>query len=106
MKSDLISRGKEILKFEKAVCKKVRCRYGVSVNSASSALLLSYIALGIQKNDYVWSVPNTFVSTVSSCLHLGVKVDFVDIDPIEYNISTIKLENKLKIAKLILADKA
>tara|TARA_B100001121_G_C18676373_1_gene616421 strand:+ start:447 stop:1586 length:1140 start_codon:yes stop_codon:yes gene_type:complete len=97
LNSKFISRGKQVAKFEKVICKKVKSRYGVSVNSASSALLLSYLSLGVKKNDHVWSVPITFVSTISSCLHIGAKIDFVDINPKSYNICVKKLENKLKI---------
>ena len=69
------------------------------ITNATSALHLAYLAVGLKKNDLVWTSPNTFVSTANAALYCGAKVDFVDIDPISYNMSVNSLEKKLVKAK-------
>ena len=68
------------------------------MNSATSALHLSCLALGLKKNDIVWTSTNTFVSTANCALLCGAKVDFIDIDLEDYNLCMESLKNKLKIA--------
>ena len=96
LKSDFLTQGPLIPKFENAISKKVGSKYSVTVNSATSALHISCMALGFKKNDYLWTVPNTFVASSNCALHLGGKVDFIDIDPSSNNLDLSKLENKLK----------
>ena len=57
------------------------------------------MALNVKKNDIVWTVPNTFVATANCVLNCGGKIDFVDIDKENFNISVTELEKKLIIAK-------
>ena len=54
LKSDYLSKGKRILEFEKNLKKKVKVKFAISCNSASSALLLACRALELKKNDIVW----------------------------------------------------
>ena len=61
---------------------------------------ITFRDLGLSKNDYLWTVPNTFVASSNCALYCGAKVDFVDIDPITNNISIHELKRKLKISKL------
>ena len=56
-------------------------------------------SLNLSKNDYIWTVPNTFVATSNSILLSGQKIDFVDIDKNTFNLSIDLLEKKLKKAK-------
>ena len=69
-------------------------KYSVVVNSATSALHISCLALNLKKNDILWTVPNTFVASANCGLYCGAKIDFVDIDLNTLNISIEKLENK------------
>ena len=78
--------------------KKTKTKFCTAVNSATSALHLSCLALGL-KNDYVWTSSNTFVSTTNIALLCGAKIDLIDIDLKTYNLDVEKLENKLKSAK-------
>jgi UDP-4-amino-4,6-dideoxy-N-acetyl-beta-L-altrosamine transaminase len=71
----------------------------VATNSATSALHIACLSLELKKNDFFWTVPNSFVASANCGLYCGAKVDFVDIDKKTYNISLKKLEEKLKIAK-------
>ena len=99
LKSDFLTQGREVPKFENKLKKFVGSKYAVAVSSASAALHLSCLALGLKKNDIFWTVPNTFVASASCGLHCGAKVDFVDIDKNTNNISIEELEKKLKQAR-------
>ena len=99
LKSSLITTGPAVPRFEKQISKYCKVRHTVAVNSASSALYIACIAINIKKNDLVWTTPITFASTASCALSLGAKVDFVDIDEVNFNMCAVKLEDKLKKAK-------
>ncbi len=100
LKSDFITQGPKVKDFAEGLIKKFNCKYAVPTNSATSALQISYLALGLSKNDILWTSPNTFVATTNAALHCGAKVDFIDIDPLTYNIDVNKLKEKLKIAEI------
>ena len=99
LKSAFLTQGPQIQKFEKEISKRTGAKYTAVVNSATSALHVSCMALGFKKKDILWTVPNTFVASSNCALHLGGKVDFVDIDFDTGNISIEKLEQKLFQAK-------
>jgi dTDP-4-amino-4,6-dideoxygalactose transaminase len=98
LESDFLTQGDTHKLFEKFIAKKVNAKYCVSLNSATSALHLSCLALGLKKNDLFWTVPNSFVATSNCALYCGATVDFVDIDPITFNISLENLSKKLFLA--------
>ena len=99
LKSNYLTQGTKVPIFEKKIRKYVGAKYATAVSSASAALHLSCIALGLKKNDYLWTVPNTFIASATCGLHCGAKIDFVDINEDDHNISIAELEKKLKIAK-------
>ena len=99
LKSDFLTQGSKNTLFEKKVREFTTAKYGTSTNSATSALHISCLALGLKKNDYVWTVPNTFVASANCGALCGAKVDFVDIDINSFNISIKKLNEKLVLAK-------
>ncbi len=99
LKSDWLTTGPEVLKFEKKISKIVNAKYTTVVNSATSALHIACLALGVKKNDRVWTTSNTFVSSINSALFCGAKVDLVDINLKNFNIDIKNLRTKLKIAK-------
>ena len=101
LKSELITQGPLVKKFEINLKNKVKSKYCVAVNSATSALHISCLALNINKKSLVWTVPNTFVSTSNSALFCGAKIDFVDIDNKSFNISLVELKKKLERSKKI-----
>ena len=100
LKSDFITQGNKNIELEKKISNFVSSKYAVAVNSATSALHLSCLALNLKKNDIVWTSPISFVSSSNCALMCGATVDFVDIDPDTINIDTKKLKDKLKKAKL------
>lgn len=99
LRSDFLTQGPVVDLFARELEKKLNCNFAIPTNSATSALQIAYMALGLSKGDILWSSPNTFVATTNAALHCGAEVDFVDIDPDTYNISVTKLESKLIEAK-------
>ncbi|SDZ75875.1 UDP-4-amino-4,6-dideoxy-N-acetyl-beta-L-altrosamine transaminase [Desulfuromusa kysingii] len=98
LKSDLITQGPVVSRFEKALSNYCEAEYAVAVNSATSALHLACRALDLKSGDYLWTSPITFVASANCGLYCGAAVDFVDIDPSTYNLSVTALEKKLKQA--------
>ena len=99
LQSDFLTQGPQVPLFEKKISKYCNVKYAVAVNSATSALHISCLALGLVKNDRIWTSPITFVASANCGLYCGASVDFVDIDPLTYNLCTEKLERKLIQAK-------
>ena len=100
LKSQTITQGPKLEEFEKEVSKKVSVKYSTAVNSATSALHLSCIALGLQKGDYLWTSSISFVASANCGIYCGAHVDFVDIDPKTGLISLDALKHKLELASL------
>lgn len=99
LKSDFITQGPKVPLFEQYVLDVVGASYAVAVNSATSALHLACLALGVGKGDVVWTSPITFVASANCALYCGADIDFVDIDDKTYNLSVDCLEQKLIEAK-------
>lgn len=95
LKSDFLTQGPKVPLFEKIVADYCGSQYGVAANSATSALHIACLALDLNKDDRLWTSPNSFVASSNCGLYCGAKVDFVDIDPLTYNLSTEALEKKL-----------
>lgn len=101
LKSVNLTQGPAIPRFEQSVLAHAESKHAVAVNSATSALHIACLALGLGPGDWLWTTPNTFVASANCALYCGAKVDFVDIDPLTYNLCPNALE-----AKLIAAEKA
>ena len=99
LKSNLLTKGPLVKKFEKKIAKTFSSKYVVSSNSGSSSLHLACLAIGIKKGDIVWTVPITYAASANCALNCGAKIDFVDICDQTFNISIIDLKKKLKLAK-------
>ena len=96
LKSDYLTTGPVLEKFEKSVSKYVNSKYAVGVNSATSGLHLACASLNIKKNDNVWVAANSFVASANAAIYLGAKVDFIDINLETYNIDIKVLKKKLE----------
>ena len=96
--SDFLTQGPKVPAFEQAVADKVGARHALAVNSATSALHIACLALGLGEGDWLWTTPVTFVASANCGLYCGAKVDFVDIDPRTYNLCPQALEAKLEQA--------
>ncbi|MGX5659527.1 UDP-4-amino-4,6-dideoxy-N-acetyl-beta-L-altrosamine transaminase [Castellaniella ginsengisoli] len=95
LQSDFLTQGPRVPAFEQAIAAKVRAEYAVASNSATSALHLACLALGLGPGDLLWTSPITFVASANCALYCGAQVDFVDIDPLTYNMDVGALESKL-----------
>lgn len=96
--SDCLTQGPVVPAFEEAVALHCGAQHAVAVNSATSALHIACLALGVGPGDIVWTTPITFVATANCALYCGATVDFVDIDPRTYNLSVDRLAEKLAVA--------
>lgn len=99
LKSDFLTQGPTIPRFEQAVADYCRAGHAVAVNSATSALHIACLALDLGPGDWLWTSPITFVASANCALYCGAKVDFVDIDARTYNLCPQALERKLRLAK-------
>jgi UDP-4-amino-4,6-dideoxy-N-acetyl-beta-L-altrosamine transaminase len=99
LRSDWLTQGPTVPRFESAVASKTGAGFGVAVNSATSALHIACLALGVGPGDRVWTSPNTFVASANCARYCGAEVDFVDIDARTYNMSVPALEAKLSLAQ-------
>ena len=95
LNSDFLTQGTKVPLFEKIVADYCGAKHSIAVNSATSALHIACLALGLKEGDWLWTSPNSFVASANCGLYCGAKVDFVDIDPQTYNISSGDLEKKL-----------
>ena len=99
LRSDFLTQGPIVPRFEREVADYCGVKCGVAVNSATSALHLACLALGVDHGDIVWTTPISFVASANCAIYCGAKVDFVDIDIRTYNLDPFALEAKLKQAK-------
>ena len=99
LQSDFLTQGPLVPKFECSIINVTGAKHAVAVNSATSALHIACLALGVQRGDIVWTVPITFVASANCALYCGAKIDFVDIDPVTSNLSIRLLREKLVQAK-------
>ena len=99
LKSDFLTQGPKVIEFEKNIASYCDVKYVKTTNNATAALHLAYLAIGLKKNDIVWTSPNTFVATANAAIYCGAIVEFVDIDVGTYNMSIEVLREKLVQAK-------
>lgn len=99
LKSDYLTQGPKVPEFEQTIKDNCDVQHALAMNSATSALHVACLALGVGEGDRVWTTPITFVASANCALYCGAVVDFVDIDPQTYNLSVESLEKKLESAK-------
>lgn len=99
LRSDFLTQGAVVPAFEKTVSNYCEVQFAVAVNSATSALHIACLALNLGPGDLLWTSPITFVASANCGLYCGAQVDFVDIDPLTYNMSHEALARKLEVAE-------
>jgi UDP-4-amino-4,6-dideoxy-N-acetyl-beta-L-altrosamine transaminase len=99
LRSDFLTQGPEVPRFEELVLRYCGASHAITVNSATSALHVACLALGLGPGDYLWTTPITFVASANCGLYCGAQVDFVDIDPRTYNLCPQALAHKLEVAE-------
>lgn len=99
LRSPFLTQGPAVPAFEKALATKVGAVHGVAVNSATSALHIACLALGLGPGDRLWTSPITFVASANCGRYCGADIDFVDIDPETGLMSVKALAAKLELAE-------
>lgn len=99
LRSDWLTQGPAIPRFEEAVAKYVGVSHAVAVSSATAALHIACRSLDLGPGDWLWTSPNTFVASANCGVYCGARIDFVDIDSRTYNLSVECLKDKLVLAK-------
>ena len=104
LRSDFLTQGPTVPKFERSVANYCGSSHAIAVNSATSALHIACLSLDLGPGDWLWTSPNTFVASANCGRYCGADIDFVDIDPQTYNMSADALSEKLikadKLGKL------
>lgn len=100
LQSDFLTQGPMVPRFEALIADYCGAEHALAVNSATSALHIACLALGLGAGDLLWTTPVTFVASANCGLYCGAQVDFVDIDPGTYNLDVNALEQKLRAAEL------
>lgn len=98
LRSDFLTQGPAIERFERKVAEHCGARYAIAVSNATAALHVACLALDLGPGDEAWTSPNTFVASANCARYCGADVDFVDIDPLTWNMSPVVLEQKLVLA--------
>ncbi|MCO5341404.1 UDP-4-amino-4,6-dideoxy-N-acetyl-beta-L-altrosamine transaminase [Aeromonas veronii] len=99
LKSDFLTQGPVVPRFEQTVTDYCGAQFGVAVNSGTAALHIACLALGVGPGDWVWTSPISFVASANCALYCGAQVDFIDIEPDTGNMCAMELERKLIAAK-------
>lgn len=99
LRSDYLTQGPAVPAFEQAVSRHCGVAHAVAMNSATSALHVACLALGVGPGDRVWTSPITFVASANCALYCGATVDFVDVDPATGNMSAELLAEQLAQAE-------
>jgi UDP-4-amino-4,6-dideoxy-N-acetyl-beta-L-altrosamine transaminase len=99
LQSDFLTQGPKVPEFESKVAEHVGAKHALAVNSATSALHIACLSLGLGPGDWLWTSPITFVASANCGLYCGAKVDFIDIDPKTYNLCPEALACKLEKAE-------
>jgi len=99
LRSDFLTQGPAVPAFETAVRAHCGATHALAMNSATSALHVACLVLGVGQGDLVWTSPITFVASANCARYCGADIDFVDIDPVTFNMSVAALDEKLRRAK-------
>jgi UDP-4-amino-4,6-dideoxy-N-acetyl-beta-L-altrosamine transaminase len=99
LRSDFLTQGPVVPRFEQAIAEYCGVDHAVAANSATSALHIACLALGLGPGDWLWTSPITFVASANCGLYCGARVDFVDIDPVTWNLDPAALAAKLEVAE-------
>lgn len=99
LKSNLITQGPKVQAFEQAIAQKVQSKYAVATSSATAALHITCLSMGLSSKDIAWTVPLTFVASANAIKYCGAQVDFVDINLSNGCICIQSLEDKLLMAQ-------
>lgn len=98
LKSDFLTQGPMVDKFEKKFAKYVGAKYAVAVANGTAALHLSALALGVNDKSKVITTPITFAASANCVRYCGGEVVFSDIDAATATIDIKALNELLKLS--------
>lgn len=101
LQSDFLTQGPAVPAFEQRLCDLTTAKHAVAVNSATSALHIACLALGVGPGSRVWTSPVSFVASANCARYCGADVDFVDVEPDSGNMAVDKLRKKLELARTL-----
>jgi len=90
-----ITSGPKVREFEQLFAEKHKVKHAFAVTSATTALHLALVALGVGKGDEVIVPAFTWVASANVVLYCGATVVFVDVDPVTFNLDTNDLKNRI-----------
>lgn len=96
LQSDFLTQGPAVPAFEKRLSELTTAQHAIAVNSATSALHLACLALGVGRGSRVWTSPISFVASANCARYCGAQVDFVDVEPETGNLCVAALREKLQ----------
>jgi UDP-4-amino-4,6-dideoxy-N-acetyl-beta-L-altrosamine transaminase len=99
LKEEMLTQGNQVPQFENEIARLCDAKHAIALNSATSALHIACLSIGIGKGDIVWTSAITFVASANAGLYCGAEIDFIDINIDTYNIDPDLLKNKLHLAK-------
>lgn len=95
LRSDYLTTGPAIEKFERAFADYVGAKYAVAIANGTAALHAACFAAGIEAGDEVITTPITFAASANCVLYCGGTPVFADIDPTTYNIDPKEIRKKI-----------
>jgi perosamine synthetase len=96
LRSNALTQGPMVTKFEKAVADYVGVRFAVAVSSGTAALHVAALAAGVGPGNALLTSPITFVATSNAAVYAGGTPLFADVDADTVNISPAAIEKMLK----------
>ena len=99
LESDWLTQGPTLARFEVAMAERCEAAFAVAVCNATAALHIACLAADLGPGDRLWTTPNTFLASANCGRYCGADVDFVDIDPLTWNLDAQALACKLENAE-------
>ena len=95
LKSDYLTQGPAVAKFEQEICRITGAKYCVSVSNATAGLHIAVAALELDEGSEGITSPNTFLASSNCMVYNNVKPVFADINPVSYNIDPAQIERRI-----------
>ncbi|MEE2001207.1 UDP-4-amino-4,6-dideoxy-N-acetyl-beta-L-altrosamine transaminase [Alkalimonas sp. NCh-2] len=99
LQSDYLTQGPAVPAFEQRLCSLTGASHAIAMNSATSALHLACLALGVNSASRVWTSPISFVASANAARYCGAQIDFVDVEAETGNVCIQALRTKLEQAR-------
>lgn len=93
--SGWLTSGPNVQEFERLFAERHGTKHAIAVTSATTALHLALVALGVKEGDEVIVPAFTWVATANVVHYCGAKVVFADVDPATFNLDPEDLAGKI-----------